>query len=107
MRSARPTRKWATGNLFLGYRLAGWPDYLYVFDAGETLRSQGFVATPSIPGDTPLAAGMTRDAVWTRLGAPLAVDGWWPFERWRYRQPDGRLDSYEFAHGILRAHYRA
>jgi hypothetical protein len=102
-------QQWATGNLFLGYRLAGWPDYLYVFefDAGETLRSQGFVATPSIPGATPLAAGMTRDAVWTRLGAPLAVDGWWPFERWRYRQPDGRLDSYEFAHGILRAHYRA
>jgi hypothetical protein len=102
-------QQWATGNLFLGYRLAGWPDYLYVFefDAGETLRSQGFVATQSPPGNTPLAAGMTRDAVWTRLGAPLAVDGWWPFERWRYRQPDGRLDSYEFAHGILRAHYRA
>ena len=100
-------QQWATGNLFLGYRLTGWPDYLYVFefDAGETLRSQGFVATQSIPGDTPLAAGMTRDAVWTRLGAPLAVDGWWPFERWRYRRPDGRLDSYEFAHGILRAHY--
>ncbi|MGN6696728.1 MAG: hypothetical protein ACTHMR_01095 [Thermomicrobiales bacterium] len=100
-------QQWATGNLFLGYRLAGWPDYLYVFefDAGETLRSQGFVATPSVPGDAPLAAGMTRDAVWTRLGAPLAVDGWWPFERWRYRRPDGRLDSYEFAHGILRAHY--
>ena len=50
---------------------------------------------------------MTRDAAWSRLGPPAAADGWWPFERWRYRFPDGRVETYEFAHGILRRAVRA
>lgn len=97
-------QEWASGNRYFGYRVAEWPGYLYVFefDPAEILRNQGFVASPSPPADRPLAVGMTRDAVWSRIGQPNVADGWWPFERWRYRNADGRVEAYEFAHGILR-----
>jgi hypothetical protein len=103
-----PDRSWGGGaapSHFLAYRLAEWPRYLYVFefDTRELLRSQGFVADPAAPPGAPLAPGMTRDAVWARLGPPRAIMGWWPFERWEYPGLGGRPANYEFAHGILLA----
>ena len=75
----------------LAYALPHRPGYLYVFQfarGGKHLLASFFRRRDqrSLPplGAALAAAGATAEEVRAVLGAPSAVDGWWPNDTWHY-----------------------